>query len=528
MKHVFLFLFSLCVTCVNAQLTFQKAIGGTWADNNECLNRTTGAICTVSGSGYGICHTTQCFGPAQNTTMPSPYFIRLDQNGDTICTQTYSTTSNSYGRSIHHLNEGSGFIMGVHWGGTGLNCSGLIRTNDFGDTLWARAFVPTTGYSMGYFGMPVHDGFVACGQYQVNKEGGLLAKVDNAGNMVFGKSYVPTLQMNGMFFYSSCETSDHCILATGSYHNNTAVAGIVIMKADSNGNVMWVKSYEGTDYQNGYSIMELPDHSIMVAGNRISGGFGNYDAFVLKTDPAGNPIFQKIYGDTTYEWVNSMVLRDDGTIVLCGYAYPANCGNAILICIDQNGVIQWTRRYGASDDVGNSLTNADDGGIVFTGFSYSFGAGNSDIWVVKTDANGMTSCYTNPLQYMEDTIGVTAVSRTVNTQTSVTCISPHCTSRSGGIVTTICTTVDVADAQQPHQFFVYPNPAENSCRIIMREDGPAEISVLSVRGQEVIRTRTVFRRNEEWALDVSGLAPGLYTIVINAGEGFYMQKLLIE
>lgn len=519
-------LISGSITCCFAQLTFQKTYGGMWADNNECGNRSTGALTTVPGSGYALAHTTQSYGPASSPTRASVYFLRLNSNGDTICTRTYENGGHCYGRSIFNLDKG-GFIIGAEMSGTA-NHAALIRINNSGDTIWTRAFGSQNGFTIGYYGLPLYDGgFAAVGEtYNLNNRSGLIGKVNAAGTMVYGYSYRANTSTHGLYFYSSCESYDHGLLSTGYYMTSSNTWSIFIMKSDSMGNVVWAKSYDGNSDQGGYGIMELPDHSIMVTGYRPTGGFGDWDSFVLKTDPNGNVLFQKIYGDSQYQWTNSMALMPNGNIVLCGLQETVNNqSNGLLICIDQAGAVQWSQRYGGyGADLGNSVCMADDGGIVFTGFANSFGAGNTDIYLVKTDPAGRTDCYINPVAVSESTIAVTATARAVTAYANLVCASTNCSSQRGAMVSTLCSTVDIAE-HGTGSFSMYPNPASDAITL-GGISGKVSVQIVNALGQEVMRIhKIILDADQTFTVDITGLQSGYYTINL-IGESQVLSKPL--
>ncbi|HEU4718761.1 MAG TPA: hypothetical protein VFU15_13045, partial [Bacteroidia bacterium] len=273
MKSCFFLSASLLVACsVKAQVIFQKTYGGHQYENSDCMYRGPGSITRTAEGGYAICHATASYGVPASTSGESLYFLKIDDNGDTLVTRAYNSGGNSIGRSIFEA-AGGGYVMGATMGGAA--GTSLIRVNANGDTLWTRSFSPIPGGfgGTGYYGFPFNDGgFGAVGEYGETVQNHStfcagLAKVDANGNLVFGKTYYynPALfNGTGMRFYSASPTSDGGVLATG-YIDDMEI-DVVVVRMDSTGNVLWAKSYDLSTEEAGLMAKELPDHSIAVTG----------------------------------------------------------------------------------------------------------------------------------------------------------------------------------------------------------------------------------------------------------------------
>ena len=70
---------------------------------------------------------------------------------------------------------------------------------------------------------------------------------------------------------------------------------LVILKLDSNGNVLWKKVYSGSGADVAYSVIQISDGYI-VGGITTSFGAGEVDFLILKLDSNGNIQWQKTYG----------------------------------------------------------------------------------------------------------------------------------------------------------------------------------------------------------------------------------------
>ena len=72
------------------------------------------------------------------------------------------------------------------------------------------------------------------------------------------------------------------------------------------------------------------------------------------------------------------------------YSYSYGVGNSdvYLIKTDANGNESWSLTFdGSSSDWGNSIQQTSDGGYIVAGWTASYGAGNNDVYLIKTGPN---------------------------------------------------------------------------------------------------------------------------------------------
>ena len=124
-----------------------------------------------------------------------------------------------------------------------------------------------------------------------------------------------------------------------------------------------------------------------MAGYTYSFGAGSDDAWLVRVDASGNLLWNQTYGGVLYDTARSVVLTGDGGFALAGETYPGGFGNydAWLVRVDASGNLLWNQTYGgANDDYAWSGVQTSDGGYALAGETHSFGAGGSDFYFVKT------------------------------------------------------------------------------------------------------------------------------------------------
>jgi hypothetical protein len=238
-------------------------------------------------------------------------------------------------------------------------------------------------------------------------------KTDSSGNIIWQKCLGGTDDESSR---SVIETSDGGYLLAGyTWSDDGDVSGnhgdsdFWIVKIDISGNLLWQKCFGGSDYDHAYSGLETSDGGYLVAGytysndGNVSGNHGNSDYWVVKTDTAGNLLWQKCFGGSDFDYAHSVIETSDGGYLVAGYSY-SNDGNVSgnqgysdywIVKLDSSGNLLWEKSLGGSDDDQSySVIQTSDGGYMVTGYSFSTDGdvsgnhGETDYWIVKLDSSG--------------------------------------------------------------------------------------------------------------------------------------------
>jgi hypothetical protein len=267
-----------------------------------------------------------------------------------------------------------------------------------------------------------------------------IVKYNSNGNPIWARKIGGT---NGTFVgYSVTRDSSQNIIVTGTYNFQVEIYDATgknvvftlspqanqdtfVVKYDSSGTPLWARKISGTGNDQAISVSTDSSGNIIVVGFYASNPLnifaadgstvsfslnnsGNNDAFIVKYDSNGTPLWARRIGGTLQDQANSVSVDSSGNTVVTGQytssslnIYAANgttvtfaLGNSdtstdsFLVKYDSSGTPLWARRIGGTGfQVCNSVTTDSSGNIVVTGY---FGSGGTTIYA----ANGTTAVFT--------------------------------------------------------------------------------------------------------------------------------------
>lgn len=224
-----------------------------------------------------------------------------------------------------------------------------------------------------------------------------VVRYDDMGNVLWNKSYGGSLNelANGMvetdegefIIFGSSESSDFDV------SHNYGGMDIWVIKINSNGDLIWEKSFGGSNDEIGIGfadgnrnleIIKTQDGNFMIAGFTKSddGIFtenkGGNDFMLIKFDTHGNLIWQKTYGGSGEDYLAGIIELDDGNFIVVGSTNSSdgslteNFGgfDTWVARISENGDLIWSKSIGESlDDWLLSIRKFDSQGFIIGGFS---------------------------------------------------------------------------------------------------------------------------------------------------------------
>lgn len=320
----------------------------------------------------------------------------LGQAPDTLWTRTYGGTNADAGRSVQHTSDGGYVVVGNTASfGSGLADVYLVKTDSNGELLWSRTY-GGTNWDIGCSVRQTLDGGYVVAGHTFSYGAGLwdvyLVKTDKNGDTLWTRTYGGT---DWDYGYAVQQTADSgYIIAGETWSFGGGRNDVYLIKTDASGNALWTQTYGDTQREIAYSVQQTEDGGYIVVGETISFGAGRGDVYLIKTDASGDSLWTKTYGDTWYESGASVRQTSSGGYIVVGetWSFSAGRSDVYLVKTDANGSLIWAKSYGDTNyDYGSSVRETRDGGFIIAGSTWSFGAGLYDVYFLRVDANGDTT-----------------------------------------------------------------------------------------------------------------------------------------
>lgn len=314
----------------------------------------------------------------------------------------------------------------------------IVKTDSMGTKQWDKRFGGTNSDYLYWLQQTVDGGYIL-GGYSASDSSGdktepswtsidyWILKIDSLGSKQWdkrfgGTEYDPLFSIeqttDGGYILGGYSYSDISGDKTEPNWDPTLLSpDYWMVKIDSTGIKQWDRRYGGNEWESLLSIHQTTDGGYILGGYSLSGisgdktepSWGGYDHWIVKTDWQGNKEWDKRFGGTDNDYLQSLKQTTDGGYIFGGKSLSGTSGDKTqpswggydfwIVKTDWQGNKEWDKRFGGTaneDDFGN-IFQTSDGGYLITCTSYSQASGDKtennlgmeQIWMVKTDSLGI-------------------------------------------------------------------------------------------------------------------------------------------
>jgi len=492
---------------VHSQTTFQKIYKNL---NQDAYGK--GYCLTNDGNYMIVCQQADMFSSIN-------YLVKVDPFGNVLWRRDYEGL------------DGFSSIIQTRDGGYAISTSTdsllgdfdmcILKIDSFGNVQWCKLY--GLGVSLDFPSKLIQDpngAFLLTGggiNNLTTARSAIIVKTDSSGNLLWDK----IVDGPGSAYLSHASfTNDGGIIVTGTY-STSIVSGLWMMKLDSSGQTSWSHCYGNTFY--GTVSFQTNDGGYITSGSGHSPGIPE-GYMLLKSDSNGNVQWCKVYSDAIS--VPDLIINADGDYVMAGTHQNGinDSANVYLIKTNTLGDTVWTRFYEIDTvtyrgESGNSILQTPDGGYLVGGQAVEYQSSYTDIYLLKTDANGNAGCNLVHHPITIESI-VPSIDTSVMIRNGIIIASIIPASAVSQITdTTLCLHDWINEYENIFSLDVYPNPATDQIMINTSAFSEPELmlEVKDVLGRNIIR-RKVYQGNLQ--LDVSNISRGIYLIGLTGKESF--------
>lgn len=154
---------------------------------------------------------------------------------------------------------------------------------------------------------------------------------------------------------------------------------------------LWQKNYTHKKAQKVNDLIQTADGNFVMAGSMM-GRTSEYDLWLAKVDNKGTLLWEKTHGKNGEEVANAIIETKEGGLIAVGHQanFWLETTQLWIIKTDANGNLLWEKTYqlGLADNRGMDIIQTSDGGFAITGATIPNGKFLADLWLLKTDASG--------------------------------------------------------------------------------------------------------------------------------------------
>jgi|GEM_PF-2734225 len=456
------------------------------------------------------------------------FLLKTDTLGNLIQSGVYGSSGEDLAFSIADAGNQNNFLCG-YTTSFGSEQPFVMKVDSSGQILFS-AYYDLYGWAWDIASLP--DGSaVITGNTGITDTDIFLLKIDSLGQVLWVKSYGDSLINQGIKVISA---SDNGFLIAGYTHIQAGgPLDFTVIKTDSLGNNLWMKRYGGSGWDMAYTIAEIGT-DILVAGISYTDVFNNNpnsaDGLVLLLDATGAVKKSFVIGSSAFDQIRDLTVLPNGQFTIVGSTNAVGNGqtDAFIMTLDTTGTILHQTLFGGSsfEQPLSVRSVSGNNNFIVAGYTESYGGGMNDMYFLKTPAPDSNFCNQNTLNLSSAPCSV--ISDDVFTASVISC---NYNTAAFSYLTpqispyNICPTTNTIDVVSANDFLqIFPNPANDMLNIISSKNRIEKVEIFSISGEKILEH---IIKSNSITIPVNGISPGLYFMKINFGSEFSLRKIQI-
>ena len=283
------------------------------------------SILQTSDGGYAVTGKTCSFGSGGSDM----WVLRLQTNGDIVWQKTYGTGYDDNAQSIRQTNDG-GFVIAGSMETSSSSpvmpqyvC--VLKLSQSGEIEWQQAYGIGLDDSASSIQQTQDGGYVVAGTTlsEVTAHNAfLILKLSPSGNIQWQKSFITWPYTSSANSVQQTNEGGYIVAGMLKYDPSPSLFYVYVLKLLSNGESEWGRAYRENDWNSVWSsassVRQENDGGYIVSGFKDSTGETARDAWILRLNPDGNIVWQKSYGGSEDDYAKCIAPASNGGYIFAG------------------------------------------------------------------------------------------------------------------------------------------------------------------------------------------------------------------
>ncbi|MBK9399598.1 MAG: hypothetical protein IPN36_01715 [Bacteroidetes bacterium] len=280
------------------------------------------------------------------------WILKIDSVGNILWDKTIGGSGSDRMQEIIEMQDGGFLCAGYSYSGIsgdkteanhGYGDYWILRLDSSANIIWQKTI---GSYSNEQVEKMVVDnsGNIIIGDYYKSSSKGyqyIIWKLDSLGNPIWFKNRGG---LDAEYLHDLIVTSDGGYLCAGSSKSDSSGAKTEnckgefdywIVKLGPAGNIQWQRTIGGQGVDMLFSVSQTADGGFIcggysnsnISGDKTEACIGQNDYWIMKVDSTGTIIWQNTIGGSSEDALSTLVIADDGCIVVGGKSYSENSGD---------------------------------------------------------------------------------------------------------------------------------------------------------------------------------------------------------